>query len=157
MSQLNLKANSDAVKKYFDALANYKKLGAKNEGAVSDAFADLLKHCARQYKWTLVNQYSLDRKGKPPLRMDAVLLDPSNIRRGIWEAKDDSDNLAKEVKKKVDLGYPTNNILFQQPERATLLQSGKVKRDFDLTDAQELVDALATFFEFVEPEIDEWE
>jgi predicted helicase len=157
MSQLNLKANSAAVKKYFDALANYKKLGAKNEGAVSDAFADLLKHCARQFKWTLVNQFSLERKGKPPLRMDGVLLDASNIRRGIWEAKDDSDNLAKEVKKKVELGYPTNNILFQQPERATLLQSGKVKRDFDLTDPQELVDALATFFEFVEPEIDEWE
>jgi predicted helicase len=158
MPKLNLKATHAPVKKYYDTLNQLTdQFHISHEGAVKDAFAELLKFCGRQFKWTLVGEYSFQRKGKNPIRLDGALLDDSSLRRGVWEAKDEADDLNKEIKKKLDAGYPTNNIIFQEPKRAVLLQRGKVRREFDLQEPQELVDLLTAFFEFEEPEIGEWE
>ena len=46
MTNLNLKPNHKAVKDYYDALNDLATLGASHEGAVSPAFAALLRHCA---------------------------------------------------------------------------------------------------------------
>ena len=40
-----------------------------------------------------------------------------------WEAKDVDDDLQKAVRDKRNAGYPTDNILFQTPERAILVQT----------------------------------
>ncbi|MDP9268197.1 MAG: N-6 DNA methylase [Acidobacteriota bacterium] len=157
MPRLNLKATHAPVKKYYETLHQLGQFSISHEGAVADAFADLLKFCGKQFKWTFVPQYSIERKGKNPIRVDAALLDLSKLRRGVWEAKDEADDLDKEIKKKLDAGYPTNNIIFQEPKRAVLLQRGKVRREFDLEEPQELVDLLTAFFEFEEPEISEWQ
>jgi len=55
---------------------------------IRGAFEDLLKHCARQYDWTLVPEYSIARKDRHPLSIDAALLDAFNLPRGYWEAID---------------------------------------------------------------------
>ena len=50
------------------------------------------------------------------VRVDGALLDPWRQRRGFWGAKDANDDREKEIRKKIDSGYPTTNIIFQAPE-----------------------------------------
>jgi len=96
---LNLKPNHKAIKDYYDALSNLDTLRASHEGAVSPAFAALLRHCARQFDWTLLEQHSVKRNGHP-IRVDGALVDTFKLPHGYWEAKDSTDDLGKEVKKK---------------------------------------------------------
>ena len=53
---------------------------------------------------------------------------------GFWQARDTHDDLAKEVKKKINAGYPQNNIIFQAPERAILWQNGRALLDLNITE-----------------------
>ncbi len=43
MTSLNLKPTHKSVKAYYDALAQFEKLGVKHEGAVRSAFQTLLR------------------------------------------------------------------------------------------------------------------
>ena len=67
-----------------------------------------------------------------------------------------ADDLAKEVKKKLAAGYPSDNIIFQSPERAILLQNGREVEDADLTRPEALVKVLARFFEYQPPAYEQW-
>lgn len=116
------------------------------------AFQNLLDSCAKQFQWTLVAEYAIKR-----IRIDGVLIDNYNIRRAYWEAKDSKDDLKKEVQKKFAVGYPKDNIIFQQPDRAILYQDGKLVMDVDITKEQELVDVVRQFFEYRAPAIAQWE
>jgi hypothetical protein len=125
MSTLNLKPAHKAVKAYFDELQAVAHLDFYDEGAVSPAFAELLRHCGRQSRLTLVEQYPLARRGRN-LRVDGALVDEFKIPHGYWEAKDTKDDLDQEIQKKFDAGYPKDNILFQAPHRAIIYQDGRV-------------------------------
>jgi hypothetical protein len=50
MHTLNLKPTHKVVKSYYTEIQQLNLLDHKDEGAVSPAFAALLRHCARQYK-----------------------------------------------------------------------------------------------------------
>jgi hypothetical protein len=116
MTQLNLKPTHAPIKAYYETLSKFGKFGQgrfDNEGNIRGAFEDLLKKCARQFEWFLVPEYQLTRTGKHPLRTDAALLDAFNLPRAYWEAKDSKDDLRVEMEKKLALGYPRTNILFQ--------------------------------------------
>jgi len=67
MPSLNLKSTHKPVIAFYDAIAQFEKLGVKHEGAVRSAFQNLLEHCARQVGRTLVPEYQLKRKGERPL------------------------------------------------------------------------------------------
>jgi len=139
-------------------LGQYGQLHIDHEGAVSSAFQDLLSSCARKFHWTLVPQFSIERKGAAPIRVDAAILDTFSLTRGLWEAKDSHDDLEKEIKAKLAVGYPKQNIIFQAPERAVLYQNGLRKGlNEDITDAKNLVELLKEFFEYRLPHHEEWE
>ena len=156
MHTLNLKPTHKPVRQYYEALADYAELGVRHEGAVKTAFHNLLAHCARQFHWTLVPEYTPHKKR---IRIDGALVDHlwQSLVHGHWEAKDSDDDLEKEAQKKFDQGYPRENIIFQAPDRALLFQDGDLVRDADLTDADELVDALKLFFAYRRPEHENWE
>jgi len=156
MHALNLKPTHKAVKSYYNEIQQLNLLEKPHEGAVSPAFAGLLRHCARQYKWTLVEQYSMQR-GTKTIRIDGALVDTFNLVYGYWEAKDIKDDLAREVKSKFEVGYPQDNILFQAPNRAILWQDGNQVLDQDLSQPEVLVDVLKTFFEYQPPAYEEWQ
>ena len=65
--------------------------------------------------------------------MDGALLDNFRLTHDFWEAKDSRDDLPKEARKKFDLGYPRDNILFQTQRGALLFQNDTVAFDADLT------------------------
>jgi len=75
MTSLSLKPTHKPVTAYYDALAQFEKLGVKHEGAVRSAFQTLLEHCARKAGRTLVPEYQLKRKAGRPLEPDSAIVD----------------------------------------------------------------------------------
>jgi len=159
MTSLKLKPTHKPVIAYYDALAQFEKLGVKHEGAVRSAFQALLEYCARQAGRTLVPEYQLKRKTGRPIEPDGAIVDALSqvLRYGLWEAKDSDDDLEKEVKVKFAAGYPRDNILFQEPRRAILYQNGERFMDADLSKPEQLVHVLDLFFSWVPPAFDQWE
>jgi len=156
MPTLNLKASHNVVKDYYDTLKGITTLHLFHEGAVSPAFAALLRYCGRQYGWTLAEKYPLKR-GNRTLYPDGAFLDDFKIVHGLWEAKDTDDDLAQEVRKKFATGYPRDNILFQAPDRAILWQHGNQILDEDILDPGRLVEVLKAFFGYQPPAFERWE
>jgi predicted helicase len=156
MEKLNLKSTHKPVQNYYEALRQFKTIGVAHEGAVRSAFQTLLEHCSRQFQWKLVPEWAIRKNGGHPIRVDGALVDEYRLTHGFWEAKDTDDDLAKEVKKKIAAGYPSNNIIFQAPDRAILMQNGRVVLDEDISEADALVHALKSFFDYVPPEFEDW-
>ncbi|MBE2225507.1 MAG: N-6 DNA methylase, partial [Anaerolineae bacterium] len=157
MPYLNLKPTHQPVKEYYKALGDIQQLSLLHEGAVAPQFANLLRACASRMNWTLAEQHQIPRKGRKALRADGVFLDQFKLRHGVWEAKDSHDDLDKEVKKKFSEGYPQDNILFQAPDRAILVQNGVTLFDEDITNPDNLVDVLKLFCEYQPPEYEQWD
>jgi predicted helicase len=157
VQKLHLKPQQKAVRSYYSALAQFKALEVSHETAVRDAFQDLLKDCGKQFGWTLVAEWPIKRAGRMPLRADGALVDQFRLRHGLWEAKDGADDLRREANKKLELGYPSDNIIFQSPERAILYQNGREVLDADIREADALVGALERFFDYQPPAYEQWE
>lgn len=149
---LNLKATHKVIKNYFAGLDKLEHFGATNEGAVKPVFSALLKHCARQMGWTLLEEQPLDS-----IRVDGLLVDDFKLHQGYWEAKDSADILEKEVKKKFAAGYPRTNILFQAPRQVILIQDGREMANRVIEKAEDLIEVLRLFFAYRPPAFDQWQ
>ncbi len=158
MSHLNLKPTNKIIKTFYQEIANLSDLKISTEGSVAPAFANVLRHCARQCHLQFVEQYPLNREGKHPIRTDGTLLDQFELRHGIWEAKDIKDNLAQAIKQKFKQGYPNENILFQTPHRLILWQDGHEIFNEEIT-AQPalLIEGLNLFFGYNPPAYEQWQ
>ncbi len=157
MPTLNLKPTHKPIRTYYAALHQFARLGITHETAVRGAFQELLAHCARQCKWTLVPEYGVSTGRGKRIVVDGALVDDFRLTHGYWEAKDIHDDLPAEVERKFKAGYPRDNILFQTPQRAILWQNGRMTLDADLTDAARLIETLQTFFGYRPQEYAEWE
>ena len=158
MRTLELNPKSKIVRDYYASLDQLSLLHKTHEGAVRSAFGNVLDACARKFRWTLVNEYEIRRK-KKLLRVDGAIVDPWSLTHGFWEAKDEDDDLAVEAKKKIDLGYPDDNIIFQSPDRAILYQDGKRIADEGIGPERKeaLVEVVREFFGYEPPHYEEWE
>ena len=157
MPTLNLKPTHKSVKTYYAALDQFDKLDVTHETAVRGAFQALLENCARQCKWTLVPEYGVSTGRGKRIVVDGALVDDYRLTHGYWEAKDIHDDLPAEVDRKFKAGYPSDNILFQTPQRAMLWQNGRLILDSDLTDAGKLIETLQMFFGYRPQEYVAWE
>ena len=157
MTTLNLKPAHKPVKAYYEALAQFDRLGVTHETAVRSAFQSLLESCGKKFKWTLVLEHPIALPQNKRIAVDGALIDDFNLAHGYWEAKDIHDDLPKEVSRKFEAGYPRTNILFQTPERAILWQNNQLVIDNDLSDPKLLIETLKTFFSYRPPEIAEWQ
>ncbi|HMJ07404.1 MAG TPA: N-6 DNA methylase [Pyrinomonadaceae bacterium] len=155
MSRINLKPTHKVISEYYLSLQTYGQLGLHNEGTVSPPFATLLESAAKQAKWNLVQQYPKKVKGNN-IRIDGAIVDQWGLPHGYWEAKDEKDDLRKEVKKKFMVGYPKDNIIFQEPGKAILIQNEKEIGEYNLLDAEQLIRLLELFFDYEPPAFEEW-
>jgi len=156
--QLNLKPTHKLVKSYYETLGQYGQLDIDYEGAVRSAFQALLRGCGKQFEWTLVPEYVIHKPKAGIIQVDGALIDTFHLPRGYWEAKDEHDDLEKEIRAKFDRGYPKNNIIFQAPEKAILFQNGiRQGLNQDIRDGGNLVELLMKFFAYREPHLEEWD
>lgn len=154
--QLNLKPTHASVKGYYAALHQLGQLHIDHEMAVRSAFQDLLSTCGRKLKLTLVPEFRIERAHSCVI-VDGALLDTFHLSHGYWEAKDEKDDLDREVKSKLEKGYPRDNIIFQAPERAILYQSGARVADEDISKPDYLTQIVNQFFGYKAAYIQEWE
>ena len=118
MDEVDLQPDDESVERYYDQLEAYQRVGAEHEGAVRTAFRDLLNHGGKQMGWELVPEWSPKNQR---IRIDGALLDEYRLTHGFWEAKDSDDDLDRAIQNKLDKGYPTDNTIFQEPNRAVLM------------------------------------
>ena len=155
MPQLNLKPNHKAIRDYYATLQQYDRHDITHEGAVSNPFAFLLDACAKQTDATLVPQYPMRTPAGNRIVLDGVILDAYRIPFAYWEAKD-MDDLHRAVQEKRDVGYPFDNILFQNPQRGILYQNGEQVFDADITDPTRLIAALRHLFAAPPAALENW-
>ena len=157
MPTLTLRPSHKAVAAYYESLAAFKQLGTEHELAVKTAFATLLETAAKPFGWKLVPEHSMKGKGGKRIQPDGTLMDLFRLHHGHWEAKDSKDDLDKEIRAKLDRGYPTENLLFWEPRRAVLYQHGQRIADVPLDQPEALLAILKQFLEFAPEAIAEWE
>ncbi len=99
----SLKPNHASVKAYYETLHEHGQLHFDHEGAVRRAFQDLLAKCGRRTKpqLTLITEYVIER-ARSSIRVDGALVDLYHLPHGYWEAKDEKDDLAREVQRKLE-------------------------------------------------------
>ncbi len=146
-----IKASHRAITAYRERLADYDSRAVGHETGRRFAFQTLLEETARLHHWDVTAEVSFTRNGKS-IRPDAVLT-KNAMPRGYWEAKDPSDDLDTEIRKKLAAGYPTTNIIFEDSRRAALYQGGREVGRFDLSDPGAIADLLNTFYGYTEPDI----
>ena len=157
MPQLNLKPNHKAVRDYYATLQQYDKHDITHEGAVSSPFDTLLHTCAKQMNATFVPQYALRTAADNRIVIDGTILDEYGLPFAYWEAKDMDDDLSRSVIDKREAGYPLDNILFQNPQRAILYQNGHEVLDLDITEPANLIAALQYLCSYTAPALDNWQ
>jgi hypothetical protein len=145
------------INRYYEELDEYKTHEIAHEGATSSAFQNLLAATCKKADWHLVPQLSTRIRGKQ-VRPDGTLRDQFNLHHGYWDAKDSSDKLDVEIRKKIALGYPLSNTIFEDTSSAVLYQNGReVEPRFDIRDPQQLCDLLNLFYSHIEPDIEGFE
>ena len=143
------------INEYLRELAEIRKVsGSKNEGAVSEAFKDLLKRWGRQHKLHFSAQYEMKGVMKNHIRPDGALLHELRMPLGFWEAKDQKDDLDAEIQKKFRAGYPKTNIIFSNDDTFVLIQNGEEAIRCGAEDTESLERLLKRFFAFERPEIE---
>ena len=111
------------IGRYLNDLSDLRRVsGEVRESVVREAFKTLLKDWGRSKKLIFVPEYRLDTATKDRRFVDGALLHELRVPFGYWEAKDEDDDLDKEIAKKFRRGYPQDNIVFEDSREAVLIQ-----------------------------------
>ena len=156
MPELNIKTSHKPIRTYYVELEKYAQLGEVNEGTVRAAFQNLLQHYCHQSDFTLLCEKTHYTPEKKRITPDGEIVDAFGLPYGYWEAKDTQDDLFAEADKKFAAGYPSNNIVVQSPTHALLYQHGRLQLDLDITEPQNLVHVLQSFFSYQAENIAAW-
>jgi hypothetical protein len=112
-------------------------------------FQTLLDKAAKKQGWHLVPELATHSGGKRVVP-DGTVRDEFRLARGWWEAKDTSDNLGKEIEKKLKAGYPARNTIFEDTQHAVLFQDRAEAGEFTLIEPVHVAALLNRFFSHAE-------
>jgi predicted helicase len=152
VADLKITAKYPAIREYYAQKRQIAVQGAQHELAVREAFKTLLSTAAQKRQWTLVVEQRVEGV-KRVVRPDGTLRDSNTLPRGYWEAKDTRDDLEAEIEKKFARGYPRTNIIFEDGQRAILIQDGQRVGQYDLNQAEQVATLLERFFGYSAPNI----
>ena len=128
--------------------------GSDSELNIRPAFQFCLDSYCRDHKEKLVLVPELrTNSGVIP---DGTVKDTLRMARGYWEAKDSRDDLDAEIQRKLDRGYPQDNIIFEDSRTAVLVQDRDVAMRVDMSRPGELHRLIRRFLDYELPEIEEF-
>ena len=130
--------------------------GTKTEQVIRAAFRQLLRDWARSQSLTFVEELEYNTPLKTKVYPDGTILYDLRVPHGFWEAKDTNDDLDTEIAKKFRLGYPQENIIFENSETAVLIQNRQEVTRCSMTDVDALARLVTLFFAWERPEIAEF-
>ena len=128
--------------------------GSRRESVLREAFKDLLKRWGKAHDLQFIAEHDIVTKAMNRIYLDGALLHGLRVPFGYWEAKDENDDLAKEIEAKFRKGYPRDNIIFTDDATAVLHQDGvEVMRAAMQGDDDSLLKLLTRFFAHERQEI----
>ncbi len=128
--------------------------GSDNEQNIRRAFEICLSAYCKEHRddLELVPELALLSGIKP----DGTVKDVLRMTRGYWEAKDTHDDLDSEIQKKLDRGYPRNNIVFEDSMQAVLIQNGRIAMRIDMGQTGALHRLIESFLNYELPELEDF-
>ncbi len=140
-----------SINNYYNKISQYKRFGGtRNETSVRRAFANLLEEYCLPKNLILVDELQLKNSAKRP---DGTVKNALQLDYGFWESKDQQDNLDEEINKKIESGYPTFNILFENSEQIVLIQQDEEVMRGEMKNPEFLHRILTAFVAYERPEI----
>jgi predicted helicase len=127
--------------------------GSRNETAIRSAFQSLLEQYCTDKNLVLVPELDYKTKYGTVVNPDATLKDALRQDWGYWESKDTFDTLDDEIQKKLEKGYPTTNLLFEDSQNAVLIQNDIEVSRVDFRDANALHAILIAFTSYEPQEV----
>jgi predicted helicase len=145
------------IQQYLNELSDLRRVsGTARESVVREAFKTLLKDWGRSQDLIFVPEHEHTTLTKSRVYLDGALLHELRVPLGYWEAKDEEDDLDKEIEKKFRKGYPQDNILFEDSHTAVLVQNREEVTRCGVDDPAKLEKLLRLFFTYERPEIAEF-
>lgn len=127
--------------------------GSRKETSIRNAFERLLNEYCKPRDFLLIPELEYRTKQGKIVRPDGTVKDALRLDWGYWESKDQFDSLDKEIDKKLEKGYPNDNILFEDSQTAVLIQAGGEVARISMRDTTELDAVLQSFTNYVRPEV----
>ena len=142
------------INQYLAQLDVLKKVGGTHrESVVREAFKDLLKNMGRGHDLVFIPEHLIVTPAGSKIYVDGALVYDVRLPFGYWEAKDQEDDIDKEIKKKFAKGYPQDNILFEDSHTAILIQNKNEVMRCAVLDTEKLEHLLKLYFGYQRPEI----
>jgi REP element-mobilizing transposase RayT len=142
------------IDRYYAGLADLKRYGGSvNETTLRGEFQKLLDAYCAAKNYRLVPELWMKSRFGNDIRFDGVVKDALRFDLGYWEAKDEKDNLDREIEAKFAKGYPDDNILFEDTRTAVLFQNAQEVCRIGLEDAIALDGCLTAFLDYERPEV----
>lgn len=147
MAKISIHPQDKLLDSYYSSLKDLRqRQHIRHEGGTRRAFGELLSGIAKRKRWTLVEELSKKSSGSNRrIRLDGALRDQWQRPHAYWEAKDSADNLDAEIEKKIEAGYPLNNIIFEDTVTAVLYQDGHEARRTRVQDRSGFAQLLSQF------------
>ena len=128
--------------------------GSENEQSIRPAFQNCLDAYCREHRERLMLVPEL--RATNNVIPDGTVKDSLRMPRGYWEAKDTHDDLETEIQRKLNRGYPRDNIIFEDSQTAVLIQNREEAMRADMTKPGELHRLIRSFLDYELPQIEEF-
>ncbi len=137
------------INQYYQNLDRTLQFGkSRNEQSIRNHFWVLLNEYARKFNYDVVPEVAvMGTKGKK-VHPDGTVKNLWGLDIGLWESKDEKDDIEAEIDAKIKKGYPLTNILFEDSNVAVLFQRGEEVNRVKVRDADKLHEILSAFFSF---------
>ena len=137
------------INQYYQNLDRTLQYGkSRNETSIRNYFWVLLNEYARKFNYEVVAEVAvMGTKGKK-VHPDGTVKNLWGLDIGLWESKDEKDDIEAEIDAKIKKGYPLTNILFEDSNVAVLFQRGEEVNRIKVRDADKLHEILTEFFSF---------
>lgn len=137
------------INQYYQNLNRTLQYGkSTNEQAIRNHFWFLLNSYAREFNYEVVPEVPvMGTKGKK-VYPDGTVKNLWGLNIGLWESKDEKDDISAEIDAKIKKGYPLTNILFEDSKIAYLYQRGEEVAHASIREPDKLHSLLKDFFTF---------
>ena len=137
------------INQYYQNLDRTLQFGkSHNEQSIRNHFWHLLNDYARKSNYEVVPEVAVMGTRGSKVRPDGVVKNLWGLDIGLWESKDEKDDIEAEIDAKIKKGYPLTNILFEDSNIAVLFQRGEELGRAKMRDADQLHELLTSFINF---------
>ena len=150
MARITIQPNDRNLAKYYQTIKELRETKSDlSEGNTRRAFGALLAGLGRRRKLTLIEERQMRSKTTGgSIRTDGSLVDTFDRPYAHWEAKDSAVNLDAEIKKKIEVGYPDDNIIFEDTRTAVLYQGGYEARRTAIREKKNFAELLTQYLNY---------